>query len=72
MGSGQVVVVLVQGVPGLPGLLQNVGVEGVLSGGEVQAGEGEGAGGQLQALLCRAALAVAPHDGPQHACQLGC
>lgn len=62
--------VMVQGVSSLSGLVQNVGVEGVLGRGEVQAGEGEGAGGQLQAQPCAAALAVAPHDGPQHPCQL--
>ncbi len=64
--------VVVQGIPSLSGLLQNVGVEGVLSRGEVQAGEGEGAGGQVQAQPCAAALAVSPHDGPQHSCQLRC
>ena len=35
---------MVQGVSGLASLLQDVRVEGVLSGGEVQAGEGEGEG----------------------------
>ena len=63
---------LVKGIPGLSRLLQDVGVEGVLSRGEVQAGDSEGARGQLQAQICCAAFAVAPHDGPQHLGQLGC
>ena len=64
--------VLVQGITGFPRLLQDVRVEGVLSGGEVETGESEGAGGQVQAQACCAALAVTPHDGSKHTCQLSC
>lgn len=40
---------LMECISGLPSLLQDVGVEGVLSRGEVQTGDSEGARRQLQA-----------------------